>query len=91
MEQMRLLFRILHRKGYAVSLDRTRSTFLYKEPGRSMRVLGETMPDGYAVYSSSIREWETLPTELITDSERQRIATNIRSYFIDRGKNIYLT
>ncbi len=91
MEQMRLLFRILHRKGYTVSLGRGETSFLYREPGRRIRVLGEAMADGYAVYSHSIREWETLPAEVINDAERQRIAANIRAYFVDRGKNVYLS
>jgi len=88
---MRLLFRILHRKGYSVSLDKAHCTFVYRERGRHLRVSGEAMPDGYAVYASSIRQWDGAPLESIDDHDRLRIAANIRSYFIDRGKNVYLS
>jgi hypothetical protein len=89
---MSLFARLLQRrKGYSVSLDKTRSTFLYRERDRRMQISGEAMPDGYAIYASSIREWETTPAIVIDDAERQRIASNIRQYYVDRGKNVYLS
>jgi hypothetical protein len=88
--------RVFGGNGYSVSVDEARSTFLYRERGRRIQVSGETMADGYAVYSASIRAWETgspntLPNPVIDDAERLRIASNIRTYFVRRGKNIYLT
>ena len=88
---MSLLARILRRPGYRVSHDKLDSSFLYRERGRRIRVSGETMADGFAVYSSSIRQWESAPAESIDESERQRIAANIRQYYVDRGKKVYLT
>jgi hypothetical protein len=82
---------MLRRKGYSVSHDKARSTFLYRERGRRIHVSGEAMADGFAVYSSSIRQWETAPAETIDESERQRIAANIRQYYVDRGKKVYLS
>jgi hypothetical protein len=49
------------------------------------------MADGFAVYSSSIREWDTAPAQAIDECERQRIAANIRQYYVDRGKKVYLS
>lgn len=55
------------------------------------------MPDGYAVYSSSIIKWETEPGPRaideppIDEAERQRIAANIRRYFEDRGRVVYVS
>jgi hypothetical protein len=88
---MRFLTRMLHRKSFSVSLDKADCTFLYRERGRRLHIRGEAMADGYAVYASTIRQWDSVPVELIDDSERQRIATNIRSHFVDRGKNVYLS
>jgi hypothetical protein len=86
---------MLRRKGFRVSLDKAESTFLYRERGRRLRIPGEAMADGVAVYASSIRQWDSEPgvsrAELIDDNERQRIATNIRNHFVERGKNVYLS
>jgi hypothetical protein len=53
------------------------------------------MADGYAIYASAIRQWESrtesAAAELIDDAERQRIAANIRAHFVDRGRKVYLT
>ena len=54
-------------------------------------VSGETMADGYAVYSSSIKNWEATPGELINDNDRLRITANIKNYLIDRGNNVYIS
>ena len=87
--------RIFHRRKYSVSVNETNATFLYRERGRQIHVAGEAMADGYAVYSSSINAWEPHPgaatPPTIDDNERQRIASNIRSYFIERGKTVYLS
>jgi len=92
---MRFLAQMLRRKGFRVSLDKTHCMFLYRERGRRLQVPGELMADGYAIYASAIRQWESKPesaaAELIDDAERQRIAANIRAHFVDRGKNVYLS
>jgi hypothetical protein len=88
---MAFLLRLLRPRGYRVSLDKNHCSFLYRERGRRVRVPGEAMADGFAVYASSIRQWESSPSDVIDDKERQRIATNIREYFVDRGKNIYIS
>jgi hypothetical protein len=88
---MGFLARILRPPGYRVSHDKLQSSFLYRERGRRMRVSGEAMADGIAIYSSSIRQWESAPAEAVDDSERQRIAANIRQYYVDRGKKVYLS
>ena len=88
---MGLLARMLRREAYSVSFDKANTTFLYRERGRRIHVSGEAMADGYAVYASSIRECEPIPAETIDDAERQRIAINIRQYYTDRGKNVYLS
>ncbi len=56
-----------------------------------MQIRGEAMPDGYAVFASSIRHWDATAKEAINEMERQRITANIHSYFVDRGKNIYIS
>lgn len=86
-----MLDKLLRRKDFSVSLDKTGSTFHYRERGRTLRVSGETMAQGYAVYSSSIKQWENAPAEAIDEAERQRIASNIRSYYVERGKAVYLS
>jgi hypothetical protein len=92
---MSFFLRLLHRQAFSVSLNKADSTFLYRERGRRLRVPGEAMADGFAVYASAIRQWESppgaTPAELIDDNERQRIATNIRNHFVGRGKNVYLS
>jgi hypothetical protein len=88
---MRFLIRLFRPKGFSVSLDKGGCTFVYRERGRRLQVSGEAMADGYAVYASSIRRWESGSAEIIDDNERQRIATNIRNHFVDRGKNVYLS
>jgi len=88
---MRFITRLFRPKGFTVSLDERRCTFVYRERGRRLQVSGEAMADGYAVYASSIRHWDNKPAEIIDDNERQRIATNIRSHFVERGKNVYLS
>jgi len=88
---MRFLTRLFRPKGFSVTLDKGRCTFVYRERGRRLQVPGEAMADGYAVYASSIRQWESGQTGVIDDNERQRIATNIRNHFVDRGKNVYLS
>lgn len=88
---MGLLARIFRREEFSVSLDKARCTFLYRERGRKLVVPGEAMADGYAVYASGIRQWDSPVVELIDDEERQRIAGNIRRHFVDRGKNVYLS
>jgi len=88
---MRSLFRKLRGKGYSVSLDKAQGSFVYRERGRKLKVAGEAMADGWAVYASSIREWDSGPTEVIGDNDRLRIAANIRAYYVDRGQNIYLS
>jgi hypothetical protein len=88
---MRFLARMLRPKGFSVSLDKAHCTFHYRERGRQLQIPGEPMADGYAVYASAIRQWDTSPAEQIDDNERQRIATNIRSHFIGQGKNVYLS
>jgi hypothetical protein len=88
---MGMLDKLLRRQDFTVSLDKAGSTFHYKERGRSLHASGETMPHGYAVYSSSIKQWDNAPAEVIDEAERQRIAANIRSYYVDRGKAVYLS
>jgi hypothetical protein len=88
---MRSFFRRLRRKSYSVSLDKAQGSFVYRERGRQLKVAGEAMPDGWAVYASSIRQWESGATEVIGDNDRLRIASNIRAYYVDRGQNIYLS
>jgi hypothetical protein len=88
---MRSLFRRLRRRNYSVSLDKDQGSFVYQEQGRKLTVAGEAMADGWAVYASSIRQWESGPSETIGDNDRLRIAANIRAYYVDRGHNIYLS
>lgn len=88
---MRTLLSILGRKTYRVKLDKVHCSFLYRERGRRILVPGEAMADGYAVYASCVGNWQFTPAETIDDNERQRIAVNIRNYFVNRGKNIYLS
>lgn len=88
---MRFLTRLFRPKSFSVSLDEGRCTFVYRERGRQLQVSGEPMADGYAVYASSIRHWDSGPAEMIDDNERQRIAANIHSHFVERGKNVYLS
>jgi hypothetical protein len=88
---MSLLARLLRRERFSVSLDRAGPTFLYSERGRRMRVLAETMPDGFAIYLSSIGEWDTSPNEALDEPERFRIAENIRQYCIEQGLKVYLS
>lgn len=89
--QMGLFTRMLRRDSYSVSLNKEGSTFLYRERNRCIQVAGESMAHGYAIYVSSIKHWENKPAEPINDAERQRIAANIRQYFVDRGEAVYLS
>jgi hypothetical protein len=89
--------KVFRRSGYRVALDEASATFLYREPGRCLRVSGEIMADGYAVYAGSIGEWEAAAGEaggdipVMDEAERLRIAGNIRRYFVKRGKAVYLS
>jgi hypothetical protein len=56
-----------------------------------MRITGETMADGYAVYSASIKHWEGQPDVLVDETERQRIASNVQQYLASKGKSVYLS
>jgi hypothetical protein len=88
---MGLLAKLLRQGAYSVSLDKARSTFHYREQGRSLHVSGEIMAHGYAVYSASIQQWENAPGDVIDEAERKRIAANIRSYYEERGRSVYLS
>lgn len=88
---MGLVDKLLHRGEFSVTLDKAGSTFHYREQGRHLYVAGETMAHGYAVYASSIQKWENAPEVFIDEAERQRIATNIRSYYVERGQTVYLS
>jgi|GEM_PF-6839828 len=87
---MSWLARIFRRRAFTVSIDETHATFLYRERGRRIRVSGEAMADGYAIYAASISAWENVADATIDDAERQRIAANICSYLTDRGNSVYL-
>jgi hypothetical protein len=81
--------------GFTVSvvtnIQDSQPNFIYRERKRKMRITGETMADGYAVYSASIKHWEGQPDVLVDETERQRIASNVQQYLASKGKSVYLS
>jgi hypothetical protein len=81
--------------GFSVSvvtnIPDSQPNFIYRERKRKMRITGETMADGYAVYSASIKYWEGQPDVLVDETERQRIASNVQQYLASKGKSVYLS
>jgi hypothetical protein len=83
-------FSSLFGRGFSVSIDGT-PTITYREGARKMRIAGEIMADGYAIYAASIKHWENQPNEPVDETERQRIASNVQQYLAGKGKTVYLS
>lgn len=68
-----------------------RTGLCYRERGRQMFVDSEVLtgPEGMGIYSSSVKQWKPPhDTEMISDSERDRILQNIREVFRYQGFEI---
>jgi hypothetical protein len=87
---MTLFRRLSARKGFrAYPIDRR--TVVYVEDGRKMDVAGEMLAEGFCVYEASIVAWNDSRGELIDDSERRRIAQNIKLSLEAQGTRVALT
>ena len=81
--------KLVARKGsHAYPINR--QTVVYVENGRKMDVAGEMLADGFCVYVASIVAWNDSQGELIDDSERQRIARNIKVSLESQGTRVVL-
>ncbi|HXS95447.1 MAG TPA: hypothetical protein VN736_12655 [Candidatus Limnocylindrales bacterium] len=55
-----------------------------------MDVAGEMLADGFCVYVASIVAWNDSDGELFDDSERKRIARNIKLSLESQGTRVVL-
>ena len=86
---MTLFRRLFARKGFR-AYPINRQTLVYVEDGRKMDVAGEMLADGFCVYVASIVAWNESDGELIDDSERKRIARNIKLSLESQGTHVVL-
>jgi hypothetical protein len=56
-----------------------------------MDIAGEMLMDGFSVFVASITAWNDSQGELINESERARIVSNVKSYLEARGQRVYLS
>jgi hypothetical protein len=67
-----------------------RQTVIYREGGRTTRIAGELLTDGFEIYVASIVTWDDSKGELINAPERKRILANVVASLESQGVRVVL-